>query len=149
MPNIAAVVARLALVVMLSHATATAPTWEIPVNTPTRYVQNTRPTVVELASVRHPHDMAQILEHAGIVTMDDLCILDAEDLDELKLDMRNGGAALSDRAKIRELWEINRANYRPVHLASPQAKTSVAASERKRNLQEQGATGADGGMSGE
>jgi hypothetical protein len=89
-----------------------------------------------VANLRHPAPVSSVLENAGILTPDELYRLNAEELAELKLELRERGAVLSDRAKVRELWE---GRTRPCHTDQRQARMQPFHAEDnrpKRHLQE-------------
>jgi hypothetical protein len=73
-----------------------------------------------VAGLRHPALVSSVLESTGILTVDELYRLNVEELAELKLDLRENGAVLSDRAKVRELWE---GRTRPCRTGQRQART--------------------------
>lgn len=91
-----------------------------------------------VAYLRHPAPVASVLESAGILTPDELYRLNVEELAELKLELRDRGTVLSDRAKVRELWE---GRTRPWHTDQRQlaCRTQPFHAEEgcpKRQLQE-------------
>ena len=91
-----------------------------------------------VAYLRHPAPVASVLESAGILTPDELYRLNVEELAELKLELRERGAVLSDRAKVRELWE---GRTRPCHtdqrqLACRMQPFHAEEGSPKRQLQE-------------
>ena len=114
------------------------------------------------AGLEHPDRALIVLRKLGLKAVADIRLLDPEETAELRMELKQGGVTLSDRARIRRLSQrtINRPAFeesdaffgleRPAPHLIPRASTPHASPpadgpERPRRLQQDGS----GGISGE
>jgi hypothetical protein len=64
-------------------------------------------SLADLAGVRQTETVSVALQSAGVLTLEDLHMLDEEELSELKTSLRECGAVLSDRTRLRQLWQMD------------------------------------------
>ena len=97
-------------------------------------------SLAELAGVRQTETVSVVLQCAGVLTLDDLRMLDEEELSELKAALMEGGVVLSDRARLRQLWKMDHLESIS-HPALEETKTQPHKVAASRQLQQEKADG--------